>query len=370
MTKSTFRLLAVVPPGLEDVTLGEIKSMFDSGKKVKGGVLFSGDISTLMKANLHLRTATRILLTLGRFEVKDFKTLIHRTSRYPWEIYCAEGVPLKIRVTSRHSRLWHSDAVKERLIKGIEKRLGYTPCLYSKKDDKKQYEYQLLICRIKNDVCTLEVDSSGDFLFKRGYKVSKGLAPLRENFAAALLIASGWDRKAPLLDPFCGTGTIPIEAALMRRNIPPGANKSFSFFRWRIFDPSLWEALLSKAMSQVKSEKLEPVIYARDRDPSMVEATRENAINAGVLDDLIIERLSFEASSPPSAKPGWIVTNPPYGQRLREGTATGFLRAIKKRIEKVYRDWNAFCLFPRISGFQRVLEFYHGGIKVSLLRLS
>ncbi len=375
MTKTVFKFLAVVPPGIEDVTLGEVKSLFNSGKKVRGGVEFSGDISTLMKANLYLRTPTRILLTVGRFKAKDFKSLVQRTARYPWEIYCPKGIPLKIRVTSSHSRLWHTDAVKERLLKGIEGRLGFSPTLCPKGEVQDHDQYQLVVCRLKNDICTLEVDTSGDFLFKRGYKVTKGLAPLRENLAAALILASGWDKDSPLLDPFCGTGTIPIEAALMLRNIPPGAKRTFPFFRWRIFDARLWEDILYGALEGVRREEMSPIIFARDRDPAMVKATCENAKRAGVLEDISVERLSFETSAPPSNRPGWIVTNLPYGERLKEGGESAFLKTIKEHIGKNYRGWKVFCLFPTAQTrptrrAKEVLRFFHGGIKVSLLRLS
>ncbi len=383
MTNTTFQFFAAVPPGLEDIANAEIKALAKDTKIVPGGVEFTGDLKLLFLANLLLRVPSRILLRVAHFRVKDFNGLIAAVSKYPWEIYLSQGVPIKIRVTSKKSKLWHSEAVKERIYKGIERRLKQTVKIIGNQEQIDPSHYQLIVCRLNRDICSLKVDTSGDFLFHRGYKLIHGPAPLRENLAAAIIKASKWDKLSPFLDPFAGSGTIPIEAALIAHDIPPGLNRSYPFERWKIFDSSLWKGVKKEVIGHIKDIAGDPKIIAQDVDEKMLKALRENARKAlgaycsNLGDMLEVRKASFEKTLPPVKGPGWIVTNPPFGKRLFcQRDEAKFLLSIKEHLLRHYKGWKVFLLVPseyeRLlnNRLERPLRFRHGGLKVSLVQLT
>jgi len=172
---------------------------------------------------------------------------------------------------------------------------------------------QLAVVRLFKNRCTVSVDSSGVLLHRRGYRLATAKAPLRETLAAGLVLASGWDGRAPLLDPFCGAGTIPIEAALWARNIAPGKARNFAFMAWPDFAPDVWESTLAAAIAAERPAA--PPILASDRDAGAIRAAQANAARAGVADDIAFTCQAVSAIAPPPG-PGWIVTNPPYGVRV------------------------------------------------------
>ncbi len=179
----------------------------------EGGVGFSSTLEGLYRANLWLRTANRVLLRLGRFQAIQFAELRRKAANLPWERYLTPGQPVAIRSTCHHSKLYHSGAVSERVLGAIGDRLEHAPEALA--FDEEQPAAQLVLVRMDNDECTISLDMSGEPLHRRGYRLAVAKAPLRETVAAAMLYASGWDRRSPLLDPFCGSGVIPIEAALL-----------------------------------------------------------------------------------------------------------------------------------------------------------
>jgi putative N6-adenine-specific DNA methylase len=287
-----------------------------------GGVEFRGDLRALYHANLHLRTASRILVRLGAFHVTAFAELRKKTSQLEWEKFTAPGQPLALRVTCHKSRLYHSDAVAERMAGAIEDRLGY-PIHYVKghADSEEAADSQLIVARLMHDHCAVSVDSSGALLHQRGYRLATGKAPLRETLAAGLLLASGWDKHTPVLDPFCGAGTIAIEAALLARNLAPGRARRFAFMNWPNYSAALWKSLLAEAEAQ--GHDACPPILASDRDAGAIEAARANAERAGVAANIEFTRRAVSAIEPPpfdfaQGQAGWVITNPPYGVRVRE----------------------------------------------------
>jgi putative N6-adenine-specific DNA methylase len=285
-----------------------------------GGVEFKGDLAALYRANLHLRTASRVLARLGMpFYARTFPELIEKSAHLPWERFLAPGQPVMIRVTCHQSKLYHSEAVAERVLTGIHERLGKESARLKADDDSPA---QLIVVRVDEDRCTVSVDSSGELLHRRGYRQAVAKAPLRETLAAGLLMLSGWDGTSPLLDPFCGSGTIPIEAALLAAKIPPGANRRFVFMDWPNYDSALWQALLEEAKTQQIGEI--PSITGSDRDEGAIGMARENAKRAGVADRVRFEcHAVSDIKSPTSGDVGlpfgWVVTNPPYGMRISEG---------------------------------------------------
>jgi putative N6-adenine-specific DNA methylase len=364
---------AVSAPGLEPFTALELSALgFASVSPEPGGVLFRGDLVALYRANLHLRTASRILARLGNFfHATDLPRLEQRLVDLPWERFLQPSQPVSLRVTCHKSRLYRSDAVARAASRALDQRLGApSPLLKSGEED--DITSQLVVIRLADDKCTVSVDSSGVLLHKRGYRQAVAKAPLRETLAAGLLLASGWDQASPLLDPFCGSGTIPIEAALLALGIPPGIHRRFAFMDWRGFDESLWKSLLATTSPH---PPLPPLIQASDRDAGAIKSARANAERAGVSENIDFQCQAVSSIQSPSGQ-GWIVTNPPYGLRLDEGRD---LRNLYAQFGNVLRlkcpgwDVSVLCSDTALLGQMRIkfdssMALVNGGIRVRLGR--
>lgn len=317
---------AVAAPGLEALTAGELRRLSlvqatapaaatDSPPATAdaGGVAFEGDLEALYRANLHLRTASRVLVRLGNFHAKAFPELRKKASRLDWARYLAPGQPVAIRATCHHSKLYHSGAVAERIAGAIEDRLGGAISEQKPGEEEAANPPQLVLVRLVDDECTISIDSSGELLHRRGYRQALAKAPLRETLAAAMVLESGWDTTSPLLDPFCGSGVIPIEAALLALGLPPGRHRRFAFMDWPSFDPARWEAVQNEAFLQ--PPRVLPPILASDRDAGAIAMAQQNAERAGVAQHIQFSCQAVSAIDPPPSV-GWVVTNPPYGVRL------------------------------------------------------
>jgi putative N6-adenine-specific DNA methylase len=316
-------MFAVAAPGLEGILSSELAQIGLAGTQVEGGVNFDGSLAQLYEANLWLRTASRIVVRVDEFHASSFHELERRAKRIRWGDYLRAGSRVRFRVTCRKSHLYHSDAVAERFGKVIAQQveaIAISPASTAESpgDGEEPYDgpspAQLFTVRLAHDNCVVSVDSSGELLHRRGYRLAIGKAPLRETLAAAMVIGSGWDGKSTLIDPMCGSGVIAIEAALMGRRIPPGMRRAFAFQDWPGYDSTLWESLRSKARDSAVSAKI-GVIMASDRDDGVVKSAQENAERAGVVDNIQLQVKPVSAVEPP-ASPGWIVTNPPYGVRV------------------------------------------------------
>jgi len=217
------------------------------------------------------------------------------------------------RVTCHKSRLYHSDAVAERVLGAINDFFGRfsKPACTSVKGK----PGQLILVRIDHDLCTISVDSSGEQLHRRGYRLETAKAPLRENLAAGIILLSGWSGSKAFVDPFCGSGTLPIEAAMIAQNIPPGINRDFAFSQWPLHQKDLWQAQLRSAREEIRQNR--SPINGFDRDRGAIEAARSNAARAGLLDRIIFTQQAISYLEPPAPE-GWIITNPPYGVRVSE----------------------------------------------------
>ncbi len=374
--KTNYRIFAVCVPGLEDVLESELSHLGIMGKKTAGGVEFKGDLLTIYSVNLWLRTAARILVRIGSFYLKDLKKAVERFERYPWEIYLGKAKRIRIRASCHKSRIYHSKAISERLLKGIEKRLGRQMVLSSEDNETSP----LVFIRLFKDRCILSVDSSGRHLHKRGIKPFSVTAPLRENLAAAMLLASGYDGSLPLMDPFCGSATIPIEAALIAARIPPGLKRRFGFMEWSNFDKSLWSEILIRS-EQFKRPIKSPIVGI-DKSEGAINAAIQNLKKAGLQDDIGLfhsDFLDFKASpSLFSSKKGYIVTNPPYGKRVKENYGLlEFYSRLSQKIKNDFKTWELVLILPKeypslkktlSMPFKRITTFSNGGIKVELLR--
>ncbi len=361
--RSIYKLFAATSPGLEKITKKELEKLGIEGKITNGGVEFKGDLETIYKTNLYLRTATRILLRIRIFKAENFGELVQKIKKYPWEIYIRQGIPLRIRITSRRSKLYHTKAIEERIIEGISERLKFKPNLTNNEDIG-----ETLVIRVERDLFHISIGTSGAPLYKRGYKKFLGIAPLRENYAASLILISRWDKSSPLIDPFCGAGTVCIEAALIATNTPPGLYRNFSFENWRIHSKQLWERIKEEGKKGIK--ECEAEIFGFDKDKKMVKAAIENASSIGM------ERyISFINASFPDMefKNAWIVSNPPYGKRLPKEEAESAYSMLGRWIRKNISSFYVSILSPSerlisLTGLSLKKEttFINSGIRVGI----
>jgi len=383
------KLFAVCTPGLEPFAALELdklglfgsqspsqskKSLTEKGFQYEsGGIEFQGSLHDLYRANLYLRTASRVLVRLGHFYASTFPELRRKASRVLWENYLAPERPIALRVTCQKSRLYHEGAVAERVVRAIADRRGKPPAVQKHPEDSGTELPQLIVVRFVDNLCTVSIDSSGALLHRRGYRLATAKAPLRETLASATVMASGWDAISPLLDPFCGSGTIPIEAALLARRVPAGYGRRFAFMDWPHFDLRFWEKLLADAGKAIVSDI--PDIIASDRDAGAIQAAQANAERAGVADCIEFSRKAISAIDPPPC-PGWVITNPPYGVRLRK---TKDLRNLYAQLGKVLRTrcsgWHVTLLCDSIQlvrstglEFDKGIPLMNGGLKVKLVR--
>ena len=389
-TSPPIALYASCAPGLERLVAAELAALgVEAGAVEAGGVAFAGDERALWRANLWLRTASRVVVRAASFRATAFHELERSARKVPWEWFVAPGAPVRFRVTCRKSRLYHSDAVAERLADAVRVRLSEPPAVASAPGDEEDEEHegsdaQLFVVRLFHDRCTISADSSGALLHRRGYRQAVAKAPLRETLAASMLLAPDWRGSVPLLDPFCGSGTIVIEAALLARNVAPGLaappdgerTRRYAFLGWPGFDRNAWEAIVADAerlRDQARGATI-PTIQGSDRDAGGTAAAVANARRAGVADDVEITTRPLSAVDPPSG-PGWLVSNPPYGVRVGESDR---LRNLYAQLGKVARrrcpGWSMALLMAgggleRETGlrFAELLRTANGGIPVRLL---
>ena len=364
---------AVTHPGVEPITAGELGRLgLSPGASEPGGVAFAAAPADLARANIHLRTAGRVLVRLAEFKAVSFADLERHGGRVPWSACVGQSGVMRFRVTPRKSRLYHQDAIAERLARAVAAAVPGVRIASGGAEDAEPGE-QLFVVRLFRDRCTVSADSSGQLLHRRGYRLAASKAPLRETLAAAMLLAVGWDGSRPLVDPLCGSGTIPIEAALIARNIAPGAGRGFASEAWPALSGVDWQRLRDAARSAVRPATVP--IAGSDRDAGAVAAAIHNAERAGVAGDVRFERRALSAAAPPDAVSGWIVTNPPYGARVGDRRA---LRDLYARLGQVVRGpfggWDVALLVaaPELTGqlalpLEERFVTSNGGIRVRLV---
>jgi putative N6-adenine-specific DNA methylase len=383
MTSNIRRLsiFAVTAPGLEPLVAAELRAFGITPETEPGGAGWLGTTDDLHTANLHLRTASRVLVRIAEFRARTFFELERHAGKVAWDEFVSPGEAVHLRVTSTKSKLYHEGAVAQRVREAVERRVGSIRDGSDRADDEEEEPGgQLFVVRFHRDRCTVSADTSGALLHRRGYREAVGKAPLRETLAAAILAGAGWTSGAPLIDPMCGSGTIPIEAALLARRIAPAlANPDFQprshrYRSWPGFVVRGWEDALSMAR-----EAILPVAPARidgsDRDAGAITAAIANASRAGVADDVELRQRAISEIDPPTAATGWIATNPPYGLRVGESKP---LRNLYAALGRIARDrlvgWTLAILSadPRLDRqlglpLREILHTRNGGIPVRLL---
>jgi putative N6-adenine-specific DNA methylase len=376
---------AIAAPGLAPLVARELETLGIPVRRVEpAGVAFAGTAEALLRANCHARLASRVVLRLAEFEARDFATLEQRARRVPWARVLAAGDVAALSVTCRKSRLYHSDAVAERIARAITRAVPGVRAEGAAPEDDDEFaspahegaRVQRVLVRFERDRCTISADTSGALLHRRGWRLATGKAPLRETLAAALLVASGWPGDAPLVDPLCGAGTIAIEAALVARRIAPGLSRDFACEHWPGADPALARAVREQARAAVRPTLAAPIVAA-DRDAGAVAATTANAERAGVLGDLTIaHRTLSETALAAFGSRGWLVTNPPYGVRTGDPLT---LAALWGRLGAIVRaggpGWTLAAVVPDPAlarelrlPLDRVLATTTGGRPITFVR--
>ncbi len=370
------RFFAVTAPGLETLCRRELLSLPGALQITgieKGGVAFEGRLHEVYDANLHCRTAHRFLMRIEDFRTVTFEALVRKTAAIPWELYLQPGSPPEVHVSAHRSRLYHSAAVAERILKGIGTRMSAVTAFDSQGTTKEVV--QRVHARLTHDRCLLSIDSSGANLHKRGLKRQGGQAPLRETLAAALLMRTGYSGREILCDPLCGSGTFALEGALMAKQIPPGWFREFAFQAWPAFREGRWRHIRRTAAPPNLAFP-QPTILASDRSAAAVRRLQQTLTACGMDDVVRASQQNFDDLQGVTISPagGIVVLNPPYGRRLgSRRTAEQAYTAIGRHLRSHFRGWRAAVLAPNrrladLLGFRaRRYTMSHGGQSVQAL---
>ena len=328
--------------GMEAILKREILNLgYEIVRVEDGRVSFKGDASAIARANVFLRTAERVLLTVGRFKAYSFDELFEKTKALPWEEYLPSNGKFWVKKASTtKSKLFSSSDIQSIVKKAIVERLKQTYRLDWFKEDGAEYPLRVFIFK---DEVTIALDTSGDSLHKRGYRKMTSKAPVSETLAAAIILHSPWNKDRILVDPFCGSGTFPIEAAMIGANIAPGMNREFTAENWKnILPMKNWYDAITEANDLIRND-VDMDIQGYDIDGDVIRNARQNAIDAGVDHLIHLQQRPVSALNHPK-KYGFVITNPPYGERLEEREA---LPALYTEIGEAFKrldSWSCFVL--------------------------
>jgi putative N6-adenine-specific DNA methylase len=363
-----YNLIATTTFGMEGVVKDEVKKLGFSDLDVSNGkVEFKGNEKDICKSNLWLRSAERVQIKVGEFEAIDFDELYEKTKELPWDWFLPKDAHFPVSGKSVKSQLHHvptcQSITKKAIVDSLKER--YNTSWFD--EDGPTYKIEVALYK---DTATLTIDTSGTGLHKRGYRSLSSTAPLQETIAAGMITLSKWNSDRILIDPFSGSGTIPIEAALMAKNIAPGLNRDFDFEKWPLINNSDIKEVKEEAKSKIKKDLDPRLIAGYDIDEDMVTMGRYHAKHAGVDDIIHFQQMDFKDFST-NRKYGYIIGNPPYGMRMSD----------KKEIEKLYSimgekllplDTWSYYIITAYEDFEKVFgkeaskrrKLYNGGIKV------
>ena len=338
---SSLSFFAPCPRGLEHLLEAELKALNATHiKATHGGVAFSGDLALMYRANLHSRIASRILLRLGSQGYKKEDDIYNLAARMPWSSYFSPDQTIKIEVTAIKSPLKSLEfitlRIKDAVCDYFRDLMDVRPSVDTAFPDVRIYAF------LTEFDATLYLDTSGEALFKRGWRFDKGRAPLRENLAAGLIQLSGWKPDQPLLDPMCGSGTIIIEAGLMAAGIPAGWQRMFAFEKYRGFDKTLWD----KIRNDVVIDKTPRALFASDISAHAVHDLENNLNRAQLPFPVAFEQNNALKVMPPGEN-GILISNPPYGERIDVTTSDEtavFFKQWADHLKANYAGWNAYIL--------------------------
>ncbi len=363
----TYDLIIPTLLGLESVCARELKRLGYDPKCEDGRVIFSGDERAIASANINIRTGERVLIKVAEFSAVSFEELFQNVNNIPWDRYIPLGAAFPVTGHSLKSQLTSIPDCQKIIKKAIAKKLG--ECHNLDKIPEDLYPVKIKFS-IRKDIVTVMIDTSGDPLYKRGYRTESNDAPLRETIAAAMVLLSFWKYETPLVDPFCGSGTILIEAAMFKRNIAPGINRTFLGENFPYIPKSVWEEERNIAREKERDTPL--TLIGSDIDPKCLEIAMNNAARAGV-SDCIDFKLSDAADFTTFRDKGAVICNPPYGGRLGEKEEC---IALYKKLGEVFsknKDWSYYILtsnedFEKLYGRKadKRRKVYNGMIKCNI----
>ena len=338
--------------GLEAVLKREIQNLgYEIVQVEDGKVTFRGDWSALCRANIFLRTTERVLLKVGKFKATTFEELFEKTKAIPWERYIPENGKFWVaKATSVKSKLYSAPDIQSIMKKAMVERMKQK----YKKDwfEEDGAEFPVRVTLMKDEVM-VGLDTSGVSLHKRGYRLKTGKAPISETLAAALIMLTPWNKDRILVDPFCGSGTIPIEAAMIGANIAPGMNRSFTAEQWtHLFPKKLWYNAIEEANDNIRTD-VQMNIQGYDIDGEILKVARENAQLAGVDEYIHFQQRPMQELRNPK-KYGFIITNPPYGERLEEKEAMPKLYQEMGEVFDALDSWSYFI----ITGYEEAQNYF------------
>ena len=342
---TTYKLVATAAAGIEALVGKELRTLGYDCQVENGKAYFTGGDYDIAKTNIYLRTADRIKIVFGQFTAKTFDALFEQTKALPWEQILPVDAEFPVSGKSVKSTLHSVPNCQSIVKKAIVNRLS---AAYARRTHLPETGalYPIEVSILK-DVVTLTIDTSGTSLFKRGYRTEKGGAPLKENMAAALVMLTNWFPDKPFYDPCCGSGTIPIEAALIGLNIAPGLNRSFVAEKWTFFDPKAFDTVRQEARKEIRTDVTLDILGA-DIDGSMIEIAKQNAIKAGVSEHIEFKQMQLKDFRTKKEN-GVLVANPPYGDRLlSEEQAQNVYRQMGQTYESL-ETWSKYILTSDLS---------------------
>ncbi|VHB28535.1 N6-adenine-specific DNA methylase [Streptococcus pyogenes] len=341
--KETFRLVATAAAGLEAVVGKEVRALGFDCQVENGKVYFEGDVEAIVKTNLWLRAADRIKIIVGQFPARTFEELFQGVFALDWENYLPLGAKFPIsKAKCVKSKLHNEPSVQAITKKAVVKKLQkhfHRPEGVPLQEVGSTFNIEVSILK---DQATVMIDTTGSSLFKRGYRVQKGGAPIKENMAAAILALSNWFPDKPLVDPTCGSGTFCIEAALIGMNIAPGFNRSFAFEEWSWVDKDMVQQVRDDAEQEANYE-IELDISGFDIDGRMIEIAKSNAEEAGLSDVITFKQMRLQDFRTDKVN-GVVISNPPYGERLLDDKAVDILYNEMGQTFAPLKTWSKFIL--------------------------
>jgi len=362
-------LIAPTLFGLESITAREVRNLgYETISVEDGKVTFKGDEYAVCRANLWLRTAERVLVKIGEFNAFTYDELFEQTKELPWENWIPENARFPVKGHSLKSKLYSvpdcQSIIKKAVVESLKQ--TYNKTWFNENGPLYQIQFSLI-----KDKVILMLDTSGEGLHKRGYRENSNAAPLRETLAAALVMLSYWRHDKPLIDPFCGSGTIPIEAALIGSNTAPGLEREFSASNWERISKELWWKARKEAHESIVKDR-ELNIIGSDIDPEAVKLSKENSALAGVNQYITFKTLDVQQIKK-TGEYGCIICNPPYGERLGDIKEAEKLYAQMGRVFRNFDTWSYYVLtshekFEKYFGRKadKKRKLYNGMIKCDL----
>ncbi len=361
-----FKMIATAVFGMEAIVGKELEQLgFENIAVENGRVLFDADERGIARANLWVRSAERIFIRVGEFKATTFESLFDQIHKISWENYIPKDGCFPVNAKSVKSKLFSLSDIQSITKKSIVKRLSK---VYQTQWFEETGETYSILVGILNDTVTVSIDTSGAGLHKRGYREKGNDAPMKETLAAGLILISRWQPKIPLIDPFCGSGTIIIEAAMMAKNIAPGLNRKFDSEKWRLIPETIWKEERKNCYEAIKHD-VDVVLHGYDIDPRSIKTAMANAELAGV-DDIVHFQVRDVKEFSTRYQYGYIISNPPYGERLNELEEVKQLYKVLGNILRPYKTWSKYIItsyeaFEKIYGEKATKnrKLYNGRIK-------